>query len=133
MKFYLILFVSLLTLSGCSDRPAPAPAPVVDAPKTDADGCTAKVMSKLVSERNVGPITNLVKEETKFGYKNQCKVNFDLTVDGRTYHLERVEEGLYQMAIICADARDMAREELLLDLGGIFKSDAEFICHQTDK
>lgn len=133
MKFYPILVVLILALTGCSDRPIPVQAPVVETPRPDADGCTAKIISKLVSERKVGPITNLVKEETKFGYKNQCKVNFDLTVDGQTYHLERVEEGLYQMAVICADARDMAREELLLDLGGIFKSDAEFICSQTDK
>ena len=132
MKFYPIVFV-LILLSGCSDRPPSVSLPVAETPTMDADGCTAKIISKLVSERKVGPITNLIKEETKFGYKNQCKVNFDLTVDGQTYHLERVEEGLYQMAIICADARDMAREELLLDLGGIFKSDAEFICRQTDK
>ena len=129
MKIALVVLALMLT--ACSDQPAPAP--IVEQPKLDADGCTAKVVSKLVSERKVGPITNLVKEEAAFGYKNQCKVKFDITVDGQTYHLERIEEGLYQMAVICADARNMAREELLLDLGGIFKSDAEFICYQRDR
>lgn len=126
----LLAFGIVLLLSGCGDS-TPTP-PVAEVLKPAEDGCTAKIVSKLVSERKVGPITNLVKEETKFGYKNQCKVNFDIDVDGQTYHLERTEEGLYQMAIICADARDMARAELLLDLGGIFKSDAEFICNQRD-
>ena len=131
MWLVILAILVIIGLAGCGER-STAVVPVAEAPKSEEEGCTAKVISKLVSERNVGQITNLVKEQTAFGYKNQCKVNFDLTVDGQTYHLERTEEGLYQMAVICADARDIARAELLLDLGGVFKSDAEFICRQKD-
>ena len=133
MKYALLL--SALLLTAC-DRPPVTPvaeaAPVEQKKPMGPDGCNVDTTSKLVTEHQVGPIQNLVKEEFEFGYKNECTVKFDITVNGKTYHLEQTETGLEQMASVCYYARERARKNLLLDLGGNFKSEANIQCQYHD-
>ena len=120
-------------LVGCG--PAPKSAQTDSEPETqiaDADGCSVKSSSRLANEHKVGPITNLVKDETEWGMKNECNVTFDITVDGKEYHLVGSETGLEQMASVCRLARDKARRDLLLDLGGNFQTEATVHCRKHE-
>ena len=96
-------------------------------------GCLVETSSRLVNQRQVSAIFNLVQDKVATGYENRCTVRFDIKVDGQTYHLEETETGLEQMASICYYARERAREDLLLDLGGEFRSEATTMCRQLDK
>ena len=131
MKYLSLLAVVLLV--GCG--PVPQSAQTESEPETqiaDADGCSIKSSSRLANEHKVGPITNLVKDEVEFGYKNECTVKFDITVNGETYHLEETEVGLEQMASVCRLARDKARTDLLLDLGGKFQTESTVRCRKQE-
>ena len=120
-------------LVGCGPVPQSAQTePEAETQVVDADGCSVKSSSRLANEHKVGPITNLVKDETEWGYKNECNVKFDIAVNGETYHLEGSETGLEQMASVCRLARDKARSELLLDLGGHFKTESTISCRKHE-
>jgi hypothetical protein len=123
----------LVLLVGCGPAPQAVQTAQPEKPKTyGPDGCNIDVSSKLATEHEVGPIRNLVKEEFQFGYKNECSVEFDITVDGKDYHLKDTETGLEQMPSVCYYARERARKNLLLDLGGKFQSKADIDCRYTD-
>jgi hypothetical protein len=131
MKFLLLVLV--LTLAACNraDPPVVAVAPTV---KTyGPDGCNVDISSRLVNQRRVGPITNLVKDEKADGFTNECTVTFDIAVDGKTYSVTETASGLEQMASMCYYARERAREDLLLDLGGDFKSESKIECRVHEK
>jgi hypothetical protein len=133
MKCALLLSALLLTACDYSTvTPVANVAPVEQPKPVGPDGCNVDTSSKLVTEHQVSPIQNLVKEEFAFGHKNECTVKFDITVNGKTYHLEETETGLEQMASVCYYARERARKNLLLDLGGNFKSEANINCRYTD-
>jgi hypothetical protein len=133
MKCALLLSALLLTACDYSTvTPVANVAPVEHPKPVGPDGCNVDTSSKLVTEHQVSPIQNLVKEEFAFGHKNECTVKFDITVNGKTYHLEETETGLEQMASVCYYARERARKNLLLDLGGNFKSEANINCRYTD-
>ena len=129
MKLVIALLAAVL-LVGCG----PAPAPVQQQQQTertpDADGCVVDTSSELVTDHVVGPIRNLVKDKDDNG---SCTVNFDITVDGKAYHLEETEDGLEQIESLCYYARERARKNLLLDIGGHFESKASFVCKHHDK
>jgi hypothetical protein len=91
-----------------------------------ADECKMRSASQLATEREVGPITNLEKTKS-YG---KCVVNFDITVDGKTYHLTETETGMEQEESLCYYARQRARKNLLLDLGGKFSTEAVTICKE---
>ena len=132
MKYASALLVCLLV--GCGPVPSSQPSQAQEQPKSyGPDGCNVDTSSKLVNEHKVGPIRNLVKDEFEFGYKNECTVEFDITVDGKEYHLKDTETGLEQMPSVCYYARERARKNLLLDLGGDFKSEATVECRYEDK
>lgn len=120
-----------LCLSACG--PNPSPAPRVEQPVADEEGCTVNSASKLINQHQVGPIRNLHKEVEENGLTNKCTVEFDITVDGKSYHLKETDEGLEQTASICYYARERAREDLLLDLGGNFESHSSVSCKLTER
>ena len=91
-----------------------------------ADECKVRSASQLATDREVGPITNLEKTKS-YG---KCVVNFDITVDGKTYHLTETETGMEQEESLCYYARQRARKNLLLDLGGKFSTEAVTICKE---
>lgn len=130
---HLILAASILGLTACnSEKPVEKQAEAVQSKMPD-QGCVVELQSKLVSQRQVSPIQNLVEDKISRGYENQCTVQFDLVVDGQTYHLEETEIGLYQMPVICYEAKERARAMLLQDLGGEFKSESVTLCRQVDQ
>lgn len=96
------------------------------------DGCVVKTSSNLVNQHVVSPIRNLVKDKEELGASGRCTVSFDITVDGKVYHLTEEEEGLEQMESLCYYARERARKNLLLDLGGEFKSESTMACKHRD-
>jgi len=88
--------------------------------------CNVKSASLLANEHTVGDIVNLVKDKSM----GKCTVTFDIDVDGQTYHLKETEKGLEQDESLCYYARERARKNLLLDLGGKFKSEAVTSCRE---
>jgi hypothetical protein len=91
-----------------------------------ADECKVRSASQLSNERAVGPITDLVKVKT-YG---KCVVTFNITVDGVTHRLQETETGMEQEESLCYYARQRARKNLLLDLGGKFSTEAVTICKE---
>jgi len=134
MKYLPILLVTLLAACDGSSRPvASAPEPVQEARVEKPEGCMIDTSSRLINEHHASDIRNLTKEESANGWENKCTVHFDIDVDGKTYHLDETETGLEQMPSICYYAKKKARENLLLDLGGDFKSEAKIDCVTRDK
>lgn len=123
----------VLALVGCGPNPSNKPV-AVDSPKVmNADGCNVETSSTLASEHQVGKITNLVKDKVELGALGHCTVKFDITVNGKTYHLTESEEGLEQLESLCHYAKERARKELLLDLAGTFKSETNIVCSRTER
>jgi hypothetical protein len=110
-----------------------AQAPVQEQVEYDQEGCNIKTSSRLANEHKVSAIRNLEKQEFNFGTKNECTVDYDITVDGTEYHLTETETGLEQMASVCYYATDRARKNLLLSLGGNFKTEANINCRRHDQ
>jgi hypothetical protein len=91
-----------------------------------SDECKVGSASQLTNEREVGPITDLVKVKT-YG---KCVVTFNITVNGVTHRLQETETGMEQEESLCYYARERARKNLLLDLGGKFSTEAVTICKE---
>lgn len=125
-----VLFISSCGQSSKDDAVAPVQAQV-KAP--EQDGCTVDSSSLLVNQHKVSNILNLVKVKEELGASGRCTVNFDLIVDGQTYHLEETEEGLEQLESLCYYARERARKSLLLDLGGEFKTESSVSCKFNER
>jgi hypothetical protein len=118
---------------GCGPAPVPAQAEQKPTDEFVEDGCVIKTQSNLVNEHKVSAIYNLVKDKEELGASGRCSVRFDIKVDGTVYHLEEVEEGLEQLESLCYYARERARKNLLLDLGGEFKTESTVACKQQDR
>jgi hypothetical protein len=88
--------------------------------------CSVKNASLLANEHVVGNIENLRKVITT----GKCVVDFDITVDGIPHHLHESETGLEQEESLCYYAKERARKNLLLDLGGTFQSEAVISCKE---
>lgn len=131
-----VLLVLALLLTACG--PSPDPKDLYQTSRSeevlavDETGCNIKQSSQLVAEHKVGPITNLVKDEIEWGMKNECNVSFDIVVNNEKFRLEGSHTGLEQMASVCRKARDKARKDLLLDLGGNFKSESTIRCRTKE-
>ena len=131
MKLLLILVAVALTACGPVPEEKPKTAAVEYTPP-DKDGCTVNSSAKLVTEHKVGRITNLVKEKMDWGNRSECTVKFDITVNGETHHLEESETGLENAESLCYYAKERARKNLLLELGGTFQSQAVVACRRQE-
>lgn len=127
MKTAIVLLA--LVLTACGNQTVEAPKAEIETPVANADGCTVASSSKLVTQHQVSPIFNLVKEKDENG---SCIVKFDITVNGTTYHLTEREDGLEQIESLCYYARERARNNLLLDLGGEFQAESKISCRRTE-
>jgi len=109
------------------------PQVVVSAPvQNRPDGCNIDISSKLATEHEVGPITDLKEDRFEFGARNECTVNYDIVVNGEQHHVDQTETGLEQMNSICYYARERGRKDLLLSLGGKFNSHANIDCRYRE-
>jgi hypothetical protein len=133
MKLLPALLVILL--AGCNNSPIPVATaePIQEARVDKPQGCVIDTSTRLITQHRVGNITNLTKEEVANGWENTCTVHFDIEVNGVVHHLDETEKGLEQMASICYYAKQKARENLLLGLGGEFKSEAKIDCVIKDR
>ena len=129
--------ILLVLLVGCARVETPRPLPkqevvqvVSEAPKPE--GCEVETYTDLVAQHDVGPITNLIKEPKEGGLNGECTVKFDITVNGKLYHLERKELGWEQTASLCYYAQQKARQELLLSLPGEFVAKTKVACYHTE-
>ena len=129
----LLTFVLPLALVACGPVPPDYVPSQETAKAAKESGCDIVITSNRVTEHKVSDIRNLVKEEMAWGAKNECTVEFDIDVDGKTYHVKETETGLEQMASVCHYAKQRARRELLLDLGGTFESSSNINCTYRDK
>jgi hypothetical protein len=91
--------------------------------------CNVKIASQLANERRVGPIVNLIKDTHILG---QCTVNFDMDVDGKTYHLQETEKGWENPESLCYYARERARKNFLMDMPGNFKTETVTSCREGE-
>jgi hypothetical protein len=131
MKLVAPLLLTLLV--GCGQAPSPKIVYIEVVKEIPAvqieEGCQIKTSSELTNRRHVSNILNLKKDIDPNG---RCTVNFDLIVDGKTYHLEETEIGWEQTGSLCYYARERARKNLLLDLGGDFTSESNVTCKHTN-
>jgi hypothetical protein len=94
--------------------------------------CDVKSASLLANEHKVGPIQHLTKNKVDNGSSGTCMVKFDIEIDDETYFLEESETGLEQLESLCYYAQERARKDLLLQLGGQFKSESVTTCRDGD-
>lgn len=125
----LAILLTALVLTACGNQTVEAPKAELETQVANQDGCIVDTSSKLVTQHQVSPIFNLVKEKDENG---SCTVKFDITVNGTTYHLTETEDGLEQIESLCYYARERARKNLLLDLGGDFQAESKVSCRRTE-
>ena len=131
----LLLLLVGVFLVGCDVAPAPVTIEKVVAQHDEMpkeNGCLTKTSSQLVVQHSVSPIRNLVKDTEEFGNKGLCNVSFEITVNGKDYRLEESQEGLEQLPSLCYYAIERARRNLLLELGGDFKTEAVVTCRRAE-
>ena len=129
MKYALLL--SVLLLAACDHSPSKVVIQTVEVP-AKSPGCDITTSSNLVTEHVVSPIKNLIKNKEKYGPRNMCTVDFDLVIDGETHHLSEFEIGLEKQESLCYYAQERARRELLLSIGGKFKSETDIQCRYQE-
>ena len=64
---------------------------------------------------------------------NRCSVGFTINVDGVDHSVYKVVNGPEREDILCDYAVERGRRELLLGLGGQFKTEANMVCNDGDK
>ena len=129
----LVAFIMWAVKACNSYSPTTQTSVPVEEQLVDAEGCNIKTSSRLANEHKVSAIRNFEKQEFNFAAKNECTVDFDITVDGQDYHLNETETGLEQMASVCYYATERARKNLLLSLGGNFKTEANINCRRHEQ
>ncbi len=86
--------------------------------------CEVRSASYLANDHEVGAVQNLIKTPMS----GSCHVAFDLSVDGTVHSLIHESTGLGSEESLCQQAIQEARKELLLTLGGTFKTEATTVC-----
>jgi hypothetical protein len=88
--------------------------------------CNLKSASILENTHKVGPVTNLSKIFDSG--KGSCSVSYRIDVDGTEHMVVYRANGPESESALCGYAVERGRRELLLNLGGQFKSQAHVIC-----
>jgi hypothetical protein len=88
--------------------------------------CNLKSASILANEHKVGPIFDLVKVVKP----NRCSVSYTINVDGKDHNVYQVADGSEREDVLCNYAVERGRRELLLNLGGQFKTEASLVCNE---
>lgn len=134
MKYLILILAVCLTACGpipeskSEEKPKDEARYIVP----DQDGCIVDNKSKLSVEHKVGPIQNLVVDKDYNALNGTCTVRFDIVVNGESYHLEETEKGMENIESLCYYAKERARKNLLLDLGGTFQSQQVVACQKSE-
>jgi hypothetical protein len=91
--------------------------------------CNLKSASILENSHKVGPIVDLAKVVKP----NRCSVGFTVNVDGVDHSVYKVVDGPEKEDVLCDYAIERGRRELLLSLGGQFKTEANMVCSEGTK
>jgi hypothetical protein len=94
-----------------------------------ADNCNVEQTSQMTNQHAVGRVSNL----QKFPSNGQCRVTFQIAVDGQTYDVQNTYKGLYQDEILCQMAIRNGTNSLLVELPGKFKTQSVIACRETPK
>jgi len=93
--------------------------------------CNLKSASILENEHKVGSVTNLSKTfDSNLG---RCAVSYQINVDGQDHNVTYTASGSEKEEVLCAYAVERSRRELLLNLGGQFKTQASLVCQEGTK
>jgi len=90
--------------------------------------CNLRSASILENDHKVGPVTNLAKIFS--ADKGRCAVSYTLNVDGEDHLVVYASDGSEREDILCNYAVERGRRELLLNLGGQFKTQANLVCEE---
>jgi hypothetical protein len=88
--------------------------------------CLVRSASAIVKDREVGPVTNLIRAK----YQGLCKVQYELEVDGVSHYVKAQAQGSESHEILCNEAIERGRKNLLINLGGRFQTEAVTVCSE---
>lgn len=86
--------------------------------------CGVNQASHLTSSRNVGEVTDLVKDISK----QKCVVKYRINVNDEWHNVTWTHEGYEDGEFLCNVAVDNGRKQLLTMLGGNFESESIVVC-----
>jgi hypothetical protein len=92
-----------------------------------AETCRMQETSQMTSQRTVGQVVNLSKDMSH----NQCRVRYQISVDGTLHNVEWTQKGLYQEEILCQIAIQNGTNDLLVQLPGKFQTETLVVCKET--
>lgn len=91
-----------------------------------AENCQIRQASKVMSERQVGTIDDLVKIKSP----QKCQVKFSIVVDGEKHNVNWTHEDYGDPEISCQKAIEHGMSELYLRLGGKFQTESMVVCRE---
>jgi len=86
--------------------------------------CNLKSASILENTHKVGPVEGIAK----IFKPGSCTMTFHINVDGTNYPITYRADGPENEDVLCGYAIEKGRRELLLNLGGQFKTQASLVC-----
>jgi hypothetical protein len=90
--------------------------------------CNLRTASILENDHKVGPVTGLAK---RFSAEvGRCAVSYQINVDGEDHLVVYSANGPEREDVLCGYAVERGRRELLLTLGGQFKTQANLVCEE---
>ena len=95
-------------------------------PNVMAADCQMRQASKVISERQVGNIDDLVKIKSH----QKCQVKFSVVVDGEKHNINWTHEDYGDPEISCQKAIDNGMGELYLRLGGKYQTESMVVCRE---
>jgi len=91
-----------------------------------AENCRMQETSQMTTQRTVGAVVNLTKDKSH----NQCRVRYQLNVDGKLHNVEWTQKGLYQEEILCQMAIRNGTNDLLVKLPGHYRTESVISCKE---
>jgi hypothetical protein len=92
--------------------------------------CNLKSASILENQHKVGPVLQL--SNTFNPTQGRCSVSYQIEVDGEAHVVEYSATGPEREDILCGYAVERSRRQLLLNLGGQFKTEAKMVCNDGE-
>lgn len=91
-----------------------------------AENCQIRQASKVMAERQVDTIEDLVKIKSP----QKCQVKFSIVIDGEKHNVNWTHEDYGDPEISCQKAIEYGMSELHLRLGGKFQTESMVVCRE---